>query len=312
MDCYCCGGKSDAVCRVLLSEGNEKSVLLCGKCGSAFVAPMPSGEELSACYPPAYYDDFIKKYWKDFYKGRRLGKYLKTLAGDGVFLDIGGAIGTMAAGVREESGWRVGGTEFSQISCSVAKAVNNVDFSAAPAGVLPFDDASADFIHANNIIEHMRSPSCTLREFRRVLRPGGRLRLCLPNGPVDLLPNIILWRKHGRAFRTRHGGHIFFFSKEGISSLLGECGFGVVSCRNFHFKPALKCHGLTHNAFRAFLRAPAAQTVRPSRSAAELKAAIPKPCCRFTDDMLARWRALWRFDGPQCGADYEIEAVRLP
>jgi ubiquinone/menaquinone biosynthesis C-methylase UbiE len=38
---------------------------------------------------------------------------------------------------------------------------------------LPFADAVADAIHANQVIEHLREPGLMLREARRILRPGG-------------------------------------------------------------------------------------------------------------------------------------------
>lgn len=46
---------------------------------------------------------------------------------------------------------------------------------------LPFADASFDFILCREVIEHVESVPHTLREFRRVLAPGGRLVLTFPN-----------------------------------------------------------------------------------------------------------------------------------
>lgn len=38
---------------------------------------------------------------------------------------------------------------------------------------LPFDDASIDVVHSNQVIEHLSDTDLFLREIRRVLRPGG-------------------------------------------------------------------------------------------------------------------------------------------
>jgi SAM-dependent methyltransferase len=46
---------------------------------------------------------------------------------------------------------------------------------------LPFDDGSFDLVYANFVVEHLRRPEYTFREWRRVLRPGGRLVLLTSN-----------------------------------------------------------------------------------------------------------------------------------
>jgi SAM-dependent methyltransferase len=46
---------------------------------------------------------------------------------------------------------------------------------------LPFADASFDVVLCREVIEHVESVPHTLREFRRVLAPGGRLVLTFPN-----------------------------------------------------------------------------------------------------------------------------------
>ena len=46
---------------------------------------------------------------------------------------------------------------------------------------LPFDDASFDLVYANFVVEHLRRPDATFAEWRRVLRPGGRLVLLTSN-----------------------------------------------------------------------------------------------------------------------------------
>lgn len=48
-------------------------------------------------------------------------------------------------------------------------------------GPLPFADASFDVVLCREVIEHVESVPHTLREFARVLTPGGRLVLTFPN-----------------------------------------------------------------------------------------------------------------------------------
>ena len=48
----------------------------------------------------------------------------------------------------------------------------------------PFADGSLDFVIANHLLEHVEDPVRALREFLRVLRPGGLLYLALPDSRV--------------------------------------------------------------------------------------------------------------------------------
>ena len=46
---------------------------------------------------------------------------------------------------------------------------------------LPFEDASFDLVYANFVVEHLADPQAAFREWRRVLRPGGRAVLLTSN-----------------------------------------------------------------------------------------------------------------------------------
>jgi ubiquinone/menaquinone biosynthesis C-methylase UbiE len=61
---------------------------------------------------------------------------------------------------------------------------------------LTFDDASFDRVIATHVLEHLPQPHRVLREWMRVLRPGGILSLVLPCDPG------VAWRL-GRAVGAR-------------------------------------------------------------------------------------------------------------
>ena len=56
----------------------------------------------------------------------------------------------------------------------------NVDV-VAPGNAIPFPDASFDVVCCLEMLEHDRDPFGTVREMRRVLRPGGHLVLTVPS-----------------------------------------------------------------------------------------------------------------------------------
>lgn len=55
---------------------------------------------------------------------------------------------------------------------------------------LPFADDSLTFVNSDNSLEHLRHPYFVLEECFRCLRPGGTMRLVVPN--LHYLPTLLL------------------------------------------------------------------------------------------------------------------------
>jgi predicted SAM-dependent methyltransferase len=106
---------------------------------------------------------------------------------------------------------------------------------------LPFRDVTS--IYAEHFLEHLSLDEglALLRECRRVLAPGGTLRLSTPN-----LDWVILTHYHGRSLpeedarldcmrlnRAFHGwGHQFLYNQSMLASALRTAGFArIVPCR---------------------------------------------------------------------------------
>ena len=72
--------------------------------------------------------------------------------------------------------------------------LRHVPTLAAEAERLPYADGSFDAVVADSLLEHLDDPSRALREWRRVLRPGGRLILWSPNRyTLTTDPHLGLW-----------------------------------------------------------------------------------------------------------------------
>lgn len=102
-----------------------------------------------------------------------------------------------------------------------------------------YDDLSAsapdqgwDVILSCEVIEHLFSPSCFLKNVTKYLKPAGRLVLTTPYH--GYLKNVAIsvsgaWDRHHSV--NWEGGHIKFYSRRTLTDLLTESGFEVLRCQ---------------------------------------------------------------------------------
>jgi ubiquinone/menaquinone biosynthesis C-methylase UbiE len=119
---------------------------------------------------------------------------------------------------------------------------NRVGTVVSRDGVIPLEDGSADCVMCYTVLEHVPDQLATLREMHRLLRPGGRLVLTVPNRwwvfethgadlpvlPWNRVPLVSWWPKklHDRYARAR------IYRKREIRSLVTEAGFTVEAVFN--------------------------------------------------------------------------------
>jgi SAM-dependent methyltransferase len=89
-----------------------------------------------------------------------------------------------------------------------------VDLRGA-ADAIPAEDDSFDSIVCTQVLEHVPRPEQALREFHRVLRPGGTLVATVP----------FAWEEH----ETPHD--FYRYTRYGIKHLLTDAGFGRIDVR---------------------------------------------------------------------------------
>jgi len=63
-----------------------------------------------------------------------------------------------------------------------------------PEDHFPFADNRFDCVVSIDVLEHLADDQAFLRELRRVLQPGGKAIVTVPNGDPGLLANRIKWR----------------------------------------------------------------------------------------------------------------------
>lgn len=105
---------------------------------------------------------------------------------------------------------------------NLAGTVSVADVVADVERELPFDAASQDVVIARHILEHCLDSVGTVRAWGRIIRPGGKLVVAVPDERVT--SGIPL-----------NPEHVHAFSPESLKSLLEACGFREIkseSCEN--------------------------------------------------------------------------------
>ena len=157
----------------------------CGECALVFLNPMYSDEELKALYPEDYYayqEEVQAGRWKTRAK-RLLGYWQGTkdpgFEIPGEMLDIGCGAGSFLAAMRDR-GWSVRGVEINESAAQKAQA-KGLDVFCGTLQVARLASESFDYIRASHSFEHMTRPHEVLDEVYRLLRPGGKLLIAVPN-----------------------------------------------------------------------------------------------------------------------------------
>lgn len=142
-------------------------------------------------------------------------------------LDIG--CGTGAAVLRvaaQVPAGRACGVDISPAMITRARAkvppalAGRVTFHCAPADALPSADAAFDRALCTNSFHHYPDPLQALREFARVLAPGGRL-VVLENAP-DLSWYTWAW---DQVLRRLERGHVRYYPTPELGALIERAGF---------------------------------------------------------------------------------------
>jgi 2-polyprenyl-3-methyl-5-hydroxy-6-metoxy-1,4-benzoquinol methylase len=93
------------------------------------------------------------------------------------------------------------------------------------------DDASFDLVWAGEVIEHVADTARWLSELRRVLRPGGGLRLSTPQlGRSQLLVAGLSEQAFASRFEPR-SDHLRHYSRATLRGLIADFGFERIGVR---------------------------------------------------------------------------------
>ncbi len=125
---------------------------------------------------------------------RRL-QMIKGAAGErlkGRILENGCGVGVYLERLSEQSQMAVG-LEFDFQRAQEAH-INSANILNAAGENLPLPDASIDFMLSHEVLEHVRDDRKCVEEMARVLAPGGRMAVFVPNRGYPFETHGIYWR----------------------------------------------------------------------------------------------------------------------
>jgi SAM-dependent methyltransferase len=147
------------------------NIVRCNTCGLGFLNPRPTPDEIPRYYPGGYYSDRAAA--RPRYE--RQATLIDVAVGN--LLDIGTATGEFLSVMRDR-GWDVAGIEPSVDAPNPHRLpITRARFPEDS----PYPDAHFDVITAWSVFEHLHDPNRAFRQCRRILKPGGRLYIQVPN-----------------------------------------------------------------------------------------------------------------------------------
>ncbi len=226
--------------RLYHTTTREFAVVRCGECGLLRLDPPPSPAELSRYYPENYWfapDETAASRMEEAYRRLVLRDHVSFVAralrdsgGSGPLLDVGCG-GGLFLGMMRERGFRVLGLDFSPSAAAIAWKRQQAPTVCAMLENPPFRAGAVGGITMFHVLEHLYNPRIYLQEAHRLLEPGGRL--------VVQVPNAACWQFHllGRAWNgVDVPRHLFDFRARDVEALLTGCGFEVLRLKHFSLR----------------------------------------------------------------------------
>ncbi|MEM7413252.1 MAG: class I SAM-dependent methyltransferase [Myxococcota bacterium] len=231
--CPACGAETAAPRFAV--EGLTSPVCICTECGLARFVPMLDVETVAAFYPADYYGSPGAKFgdgfeWLVRWVGARHASFLSWGMPEGArVLDVGCGRGVVL-GALADRGFEVHGMEQSPAAATGAdpRAEVRIAPDLASAG---YPDAYFDQVLIWHVLEHLTDPRGTLEEIRRVLRPGGRLVVAVPNFESEQAR----WAG-AEWFHLDLPRHLYQFPLKALRGLLEDTGFEPIHDHHFSLR----------------------------------------------------------------------------
>jgi len=213
----------------------DAPLVVCPTCGLGRFDPMLSPEEIRELYTGDYYGRPGTKFRPIVERlvravaARHISFLSRGLAPGARILDVGCGRGVLF-GPLADAGFEVYGVEVNEDAVRGCDPRAKVRIAPRLSGA-GFDDHMFDLVVIWHVLEHLPAPDETIAECRRILKPGGRLIVAVPNFSSAQA------RWSGRDwFHLDPPRHLYHFPYEALCRMVENSGFDVKSSHHFSLR----------------------------------------------------------------------------
>jgi 2-polyprenyl-3-methyl-5-hydroxy-6-metoxy-1,4-benzoquinol methylase len=199
----------------------------CESCTFVFANPIPSPTFIQSLYTrtedPNYEEESLGR-------GKNFQSILATLEKNhplkGTLLDVGAATGILLHLARAK-GWDPEGIEPSSWAIAVAKDKYGLTLMEGSLETAKLKSNFYTVVTLIDFIEHISHPMQALSKIHETLKPGGTVCLVTP----DILS--LAAKTMGNRWWHFRPGHLVYFSKKSLLTLLERSGFHVIQWKRY-------------------------------------------------------------------------------
>lgn len=218
-------------------------VVSCLQCGLIRLHPWPTEAEIPNYYPPGYWFGGEGTSGKliEAYRRFVLMDHVRFVEGalqyapEGLMIDVGSGGGLLVS-LLQKRDWRAVGFDFAVNAALIAQKHNHVTTICGRLESSPIRAQSCSVVTMFHVLEHLRDPASYLQEAHRILKPGGRLVVQVPNAASW---GFLLFGPHWLGVDVPR--HLVDFRVEDIRALLDFCGFDLVREKHFSLRDNAPC-----------------------------------------------------------------------
>jgi SAM-dependent methyltransferase len=224
--------------RVVFSQRPPFRLVACATCGTVYRNPRERADAVTELYRDEPLERAVLASLLDTqrFAYRAQARRLTRLAGKpGAGVELGSYVGGFLDASRE-AGWRFEGVDVNE---EVNRFARSRGFTVTTGSLADLDDGRTfDAVAIWNCFDQLPEPRATVRDAKRLLRPGGLLALRVPNGafytrlrryahgPLRRPAHALLAHNNLLAFPYLHG-----FTPGSLARLLEDAGLEVIRVR---------------------------------------------------------------------------------